>query len=116
MWSGVARCDLEERDRIGKGGSRIEKLYDQKHDTTIDRRQPETGCSFCVLQFPHLQKRLSGCLSYCKGLRGLSEGKDTPLTPWMTLCHPAPAVWKPCSGQNPQTQAFSLLCLDLPRL
>ena len=43
MWSGVARCDLEERDRIGKGGSMIEKLYDQKHDTTIDRMQSETG-------------------------------------------------------------------------
>lgn len=43
MWSRMARCDLEERDRIGKGGAMIEKLYDQKHDATRDRMQSEIG-------------------------------------------------------------------------
>ena len=42
MWSGMARRDLEERGRIGKGGSMIENSYDQRHDATRDMMQSET--------------------------------------------------------------------------
>lgn len=42
MWSGMARHDLEERGRIGKRGSTIEKLYDQRHDAIRDMMQSET--------------------------------------------------------------------------
>ena len=113
-WPGRKRQDWEGRLHDRKF-IWPETRRNKRHDAIRDTRQPETGCSFCVLRFPHLQRKINGCLSYWKGFRGLSEGKDhsphslddpLPSSPW---CSEAPLLLSPLRTESTNTGFLSAL-------